>query len=42
MVQEEFGISQPGVSQHLKVLRESGFTTVRPDGNRRFYGSRSM
>lgn len=42
VVQEEFGISQPGVSQHLKVLRESGFTTVRPDGNRRFYGSRSM
>lgn len=37
VVQEEFGISQPGVSQHLKVLRESGFTTVRPDGNRRYY-----
>ncbi|MFD4524992.1 ArsR/SmtB family transcription factor [Streptomyces sp. NPDC058470] len=33
----EFGISQPGVSQHLKVLRESGFATVRPEGARRLY-----
>src|SRR5437667_221963 len=32
VVQEEFGISQPGVSAHLKVLREAGFATVRPDG----------
>ncbi|MFC8680028.1 ArsR/SmtB family transcription factor [Microbacterium ureisolvens] len=36
-VQREFGISQPAVSQHLRVLRESGFTTVRPDGVRRLY-----
>jgi len=36
-IQEEFGISQPAVSQHLKVLRESGFATVRPDGTRRRY-----
>lgn len=34
---DEFGISQPAVSQHLKVLRESGFATVRPDGARRVY-----
>jgi DNA-binding transcriptional ArsR family regulator len=33
----EFGISQPAVSQHLRVLRESGFTVVRPDGARRLY-----
>ena len=33
----EFGISQPAVSQHLKVLRESGFATVRPEGTRRLY-----
>jgi DNA-binding transcriptional ArsR family regulator len=33
----EFGISQPAVSQHLKVLRDSGFTTVRADGTRRLY-----
>jgi DNA-binding transcriptional ArsR family regulator len=37
VVQEEFGISQPAVSQHLKVLRDSGFTTVRPEGTRRLY-----
>jgi DNA-binding transcriptional ArsR family regulator len=29
-VQDEFGISQPAVSQHLKVLRENGFARVRP------------
>jgi DNA-binding transcriptional ArsR family regulator len=37
VVQAEFGISQPAVSQHLKVLRDSGFATVRPDGARRLY-----
>ena len=37
IVQAEFGITQPAVSQHLKVLRESGFATVRPDGTRRLY-----
>src|SRR5581483_8435913 len=33
----EFGITQAAVSQHLKVLRESGFATVRPDAQRRLY-----
>jgi DNA-binding transcriptional ArsR family regulator len=37
VVQAEFGISQPAVSQHLRVLREAGFATVRPDGARRLY-----
>ncbi len=37
VIQEEFGISQPAVSQHLRVLRESGFATVRPEGARRLY-----
>ena len=37
VVQGEFGISQPAVSQHLKVLRDSGFATVRPEGARRLY-----
>lgn len=37
VIQREFGISQPGVSQHLKVLRESGFASVRVDGTRRLY-----
>jgi DNA-binding transcriptional ArsR family regulator len=36
-VRAEFGISQPAVSQHLRVLREAGFTTVRADGTRRLY-----
>ena len=37
MIQAEFGISQPAVSQHLRVLRESGFASVRPEGARRLY-----
>jgi DNA-binding transcriptional ArsR family regulator len=37
VIQAEFGISQPAVSQHLKVLRESGFAAVRIDGPRRLY-----
>jgi DNA-binding transcriptional ArsR family regulator len=37
VIQHEFGISQPGVSAHLRVLREGGFATVRPDGARRLY-----
>src|SRR4051794_4497222 len=41
VIQEEFGISQPAVSQHLRVLREGGFATVRPDGTRRLYAVNS-
>ena len=37
IIQAEFGISQPAVSQHLRVLRENGFATVRADGARRLY-----
>src|SRR5687767_2592695 len=37
VVQEEFGISQPAVSLHLRVLRDSGFVTVRAEGTRRLY-----
>jgi DNA-binding transcriptional ArsR family regulator len=37
VVQREFRISQPAVSQHLRVLRESGFARVRPEGARRLY-----
>ncbi|NHC46157.1 ArsR/SmtB family transcription factor [Motilibacter aurantiacus] len=37
VVQEEFGISQPAVSQHLRVLRDNGFASVRPQGARRLY-----
>jgi DNA-binding transcriptional ArsR family regulator len=37
VVQREFAISQPAVSQHLRVLRESGFAVMRPEGRRRLY-----
>lgn len=37
VVQREFGVSQAAVSQHLKVLRDSGFAHVRPQGQRRLY-----
>ena len=37
VIRAEFGISQPAVSQHLRVLREAGFATVRPEGARRLY-----
>lgn len=37
VIAEEFGISQAAVSQHLKVLRDSGFANVRIDGARRVY-----
>jgi len=36
-VQHEFGITQPAVSQHLRVLREAGFASVRSEGTRRLY-----
>ncbi|MEA2186985.1 MAG: hypothetical protein QOK16_1996, partial [Solirubrobacteraceae bacterium] len=35
VIQREFTISQPAVSQHLRVLRENGFATVRASGARR-------
>jgi DNA-binding transcriptional ArsR family regulator len=30
-------VSQPGVSQHLRVLRRAGLVTHRRDGTRRYY-----
>ena len=33
-------LSQPGVSKHLRVLREAGLVEVRPEGRRRWYGLR--
>ena len=37
VIAKEFGISQPAVSHQLKVLRESGFASVRTDAQRRIY-----
>src|ERR687895_2383489 len=31
------GLSQPGVSKHLRLLREAGLVHVRRDGQRRWY-----
>jgi DNA-binding transcriptional ArsR family regulator len=33
-------LSQPGVSKHLRVLREAGLVSVRNDAQRRIYGIR--
>ena len=35
-------ISQPGVSKHLRVLRDAGLVDVRPEGRRRWYGLRAQ
>ena len=37
VIQREYGISQPAVSQHLRVLRDNGFASVRAQGTRRLY-----
>lgn len=37
VIQREFGITQPGVSAHLRVLREAGFARARAAGARRLY-----
>lgn len=34
---EALGLSQPGVSKHLKALREAGLVRMKPDGQRRLY-----
>src|SRR3954469_22005088 len=34
---EDMPVSRPAVSQHLKVLKEAGLVTDRPDGARRVY-----
>lgn len=37
IIEVEFGISQSAVSQHLRVLRENGFASVRQSGTKRRY-----
>jgi DNA-binding transcriptional ArsR family regulator len=34
---ERLRVSQPGVSKHLRVLREAGLVEVRQDAQRRLY-----
>ena len=38
---ERIRISQPGVSKHLRVLREAGLVDSRTDAQRRVYGVRA-
>ena len=35
------GVHQSGVSRHLRILYESGFVSMRPDGQRRLYALRA-
>ena len=37
VIEAEFGISQSAVSQHLRILRDTGFAEVRKDGAKRCY-----
>jgi DNA-binding transcriptional ArsR family regulator len=37
VIEREFGITQSAVSQHLRVLRDNGFASVRSEGTRRLY-----
>lgn len=34
---DQLGISQPGTSKHLRVLREAGLVRVRQEAQRRWY-----
>ncbi len=34
---EQLGLSQPGTSKHLRVLRDAGLVSVRVDAQRRVY-----
>lgn len=36
-IADQFEMSRPAVSQHLKVLRDAGIVTSRPDAQRRIY-----
>lgn len=37
---ERAGVHQSGVSRHLRILGDSGFVQMRPDGQRRLYSLR--
>lgn len=36
-IADQFSVTFGAISQHLAVLRQAGFVTVRVDGNRRYY-----
>lgn len=37
VIEAEFGISQPAVARHLRILREAGFVSATPSGAHRIY-----
>jgi DNA-binding transcriptional ArsR family regulator len=39
---DSLSLSQPGVSKHLRVLRDAGLVQVRRDAQRRWYGLRAQ
>lgn len=39
-IAEHFEVTQPAISQHLRVLVEAGLVTMRPLGTRRYYRAR--
>jgi DNA-binding transcriptional ArsR family regulator len=36
-IADEFPISRPAISQHLRILKDAQLVVDRPDGNRRLY-----
>lgn len=36
-IADRFAASPPAISQHLRVLRETGLVRVRPEGQHRYY-----
>lgn len=36
-IADQFDVTRPAISQHLRVLREAGLVSERRDGTRRFY-----
>ena len=34
---DQLGLTQPGTSKHLRVLREAGLVRIRPEAQRRVY-----
>jgi DNA-binding transcriptional ArsR family regulator len=34
---DQLGLTQPGTSKHLRILREAGLVRVRPEAQRRWY-----
>jgi DNA-binding transcriptional ArsR family regulator len=36
-IAEQFSVSRPAISKHLRVLRDAGLVSVTPEANRRIY-----